>query len=75
MTKLSINIKAKPPVFNPLAGNQFMTDGHALAYIAKKQRKKEARRQKLTVAIFIASYVLLCVASIAIPFLLISGAE
>ena len=74
MTKLSINIKAKPPVYNPLAKNQFMTDGDALAYLAKKQRKKAARRQNLTVALFLAAYVSLCVAAVAIPTLLIIGA-
>ena len=74
MSKLSINIKAKPPVYNPLRGNQFLTDGHALAYLAKKQRKKAARRQSLTVALFLAAYVSLCVAAVAIPTLLIIGA-
>jgi len=75
MTELSVNIKAKPPVNNPLAYNQFMTDGHALEYLAKKQRNKAARRQNLTVALFLAAYVGLCVAAVAIPTLLILGAE
>ena len=74
MTKLSINIKAKPPVYNPLAKNQFMTDGHALEYLAKKQRKEAARQQMLTVTLFLAAYVGLCVAVVAIPTLLIIGA-
>ena len=74
METLQQKIKAKPPVYNPLAGNQFMTDGDALAYLAKKQRKKAARRQSLTVALFLAAYVSLCVAAVAIPTLLIIGA-
>ena len=74
MKKLSINIKAKPPVYNPLACNQFMTDGHAVEYLAKKQRKKAARRQSVTVALFLAAYVSLCIAAVAVPTLLIWGA-
>jgi hypothetical protein len=70
MSKLSINIKAKPPVYNPLQGNQFLTDGHALAYLAKKQRKKEARRD----ALLIAAYVLFCFAAVAIPTIFVMGA-
>tara|TARA_R110002153_G_scaffold14084_1_gene51663 strand:- start:332 stop:559 length:228 start_codon:yes stop_codon:yes gene_type:complete len=47
MTKQAKNLSLTIGATSPIGQNQFATDGRALAYLAEKQRKRNARRDAL----------------------------
>ena len=69
MTKQAKNLSINIGAASPIAQNQFATDGRALAYLAEKQRKRNARRD----ALILTLGAILALACIAAPFIIFAG--
>tara|TARA_R110001632_G_scaffold190208_1_gene310833 strand:- start:916 stop:1164 length:249 start_codon:yes stop_codon:yes gene_type:complete len=73
MLKALVDFDAGKPLTigaaSPIAQNQFATDARALAYLAEKQRKRNARRD----ALILTFGAILALACIAAPFIIFAG--
>ena len=73
MTKQTKNLSLNIGAVSPIAQNQFATDGRALAYLAEKQRKRNARRDALILTFGGIIALGLMVAPFAIYFSFLMG--